>query len=237
MRASRTAAVMACFAALAAAAVPGCGAERRENDNGITPANGEKISLPAARQEGEVSLEAALAARRSRRSFGDGPLTLEAAAQLLWAAQGITDSRRGFRAAPSAGATFPLETYLVAGDVTGLEPGVYRYRPAEHALEPVRAGDIREALAAAAHGQTMVARAPATIAFAAVYRRTADRYGARAERYVHMEIGHAGQNVYLQAEALGLGTVAVGAFRDEAAGEALGITAPLRYLLPVGRRP
>ncbi len=197
---------------------------------------GGVIPLPAPRKDGPVSLEAAINGRRSVRSFTDDPLTLEKVSQILWSAQGKTNER-GFRAAPSAGALYPLETYLAAGNVTGLAPGLYRYRVADHALEKVRDGDIRGELSRAAFGQGSLSQAPAVLAFSAIYERTARRYGERAVRYVHMEIGHASQNVYLQAEALHLGTVAVGAFTDEEMKNTLRLPAqeePL-YLMPIGR--
>ncbi len=206
-------------------------------DEGLSmPADGEGVELPDPGRDGEASLEQALSERRSVRSFADAPLDMRAIAQLLWAAQGVSDPARGLRTAPSAGATYPLETYVVAGNVTGLEPGVYRYSPEDHALVLTDTGDVRGAIAAAALSQDFIAEAPATIVIAGVYARTAQRYGERATRYVHMEVGHAGQNICLQATALGLGTVPVGAFRDQQVAEVLGLPAdhePL-YLLPVG---
>lgn len=193
------------------------------------------VGLPAPRAASATSVEEALRARRSVRDYAQRPLTLAQVGQLLWAAQGQTDSR-GLRTAPSAGALYPLEIYLVAGEVEGLPSGVYRYRPQEHALEPISAGDQRKPLADASLGQTWVRDAPVSIVFAAVYARTARRYGERAERYVHMEAGHASQNVYLQAEALGLGTVAVGAFSDDDVKRLVGLLPdeqPL-YIMPVG---
>lgn len=196
------------------------------------------VHLPQPRLEGALSLEAALARRRSIRDFGERPLTLAEVGQLLWAAQGITAPFRGFRTAPSAGATYPLEVDVVVGEgtVTGLAAGIYRYVPDGHRLEVRVSGDLRERLAAAALGQPWVGQAPVCIAIAAVYERTTARYGERGHRYVYMEAGHAGQNVQLQAEALGLGSVTVGAFRDAQVASILGLPAeeiPL-YLLPVG---
>lgn len=194
------------------------------------------IQLPDPRLEGPVSVEAALAARRSVRRFLPEPLDLAELAQLLWAAQGVTHGE-GKRTAPSAGATFPLETFAVAGAVEGLDPGVYRYLPEGHALEPVRAGDQRDALRRDALAQPMLAQAPATIVLAAAYGRTSARYRGRAEMYVHEEAGHAAQSVCLMAVALGLGTCCVGAFVDDAIHAAVGMRPDERpvYLLPVGR--
>lgn len=189
--------------------------------------------LPEPSRDGRMSFEAAVQGRRSRRAFKDKAISEGQLGQLLWSVQGETDSR-GLKAVPSAGATFPLEVYAVVGSVEGLEPGIYRYNGGAHSLELAGQGDIRRELAAAALGQQFVARAPATIVIAAVYERTAGRYDRRAERYVHMEVGHAGQNVYLQCETLGLATCAIGAFDDDAVKEVLGIPEEPLYLLPVG---
>lgn len=187
-------------------------------------------ALPQPRLQGSLSLEEALAQRRSIRSFTAQPLTLAELGQLLWAAQGLT-SPSGLRTAPSAGALYPLEIYVVTAE------GVYRYRPQGHQIVLRVAGDVRPALAAAALGQSSVADAPAVIVIAAVYARTAQKYGqARSPRYVDLEAGHAGQNVLLQAVALGLGAVPIGAFHDERVQGTLDLPAdeqPL-YLIPVG---
>jgi SagB-type dehydrogenase family enzyme len=182
------------------------------------------------------SLEHALAARRSVRDYVPARLARRELAQLLWAAQGITDPA-GLRTAPSAGALYPLEFYIVAGDVTDVEPGVYHYEPRPHTLAPCGTGDRRADLGAAALGQECVALAPAIIVIAADYARTTGKYGERGRRYVHMETGHAAQNLCLQATALGLGTVVVGAFDDRAVRRVVGLPPrqdPLA-LLPVGR--
>jgi SagB-type dehydrogenase family enzyme len=171
------------------------------------------IKLPEPRQDSGISVESALRRRRSVREFRKESLTLVEVSQLLWAAQGITDPE-GKRTAPSAGALYPLEVFLVAGGQDELPAGVYRYRPQGHDLIPVVQGDRRAKLAAAALEQDWLNDAPVTIAIAAVYERTAGKYKQRAERYVHMEVGHAAQNVHLQAAALELGTVVVGAFDD-----------------------
>lgn len=158
-------------------------------------------------------------------------------AQVLWAAQGVTPAQ-GHRTAPSAGALQPLVVYLVAGSVAGLAPGVYRYEPREHAMILTRTGDVRGRLAATALGQAPVRDAPAVLVIAAVYQRTGQKYAARAERFVHVEVGHAAQNVYLQATARGLATVPVGSFDDLKVRDALGLPAdhaPLG-LMSLGRR-
>jgi len=197
---------------------------------------GAAVQLPDPRREGTISVEQALARRRSVRDFRTAPLPLASVGQLLWAAQGITNTR-GDRTAPSAGALHPLEVYLVAGAVTGLEPGVYRYEPGRHQLLRVAAGDVRRDLARAALEQDWVADAPGILVLAGVYERSARKYGRRAPRYVHMEVGHAAQNVYLQAVALDLGTVLVGAFRDGQLARVLDLPAEVQPLgvMPVGQ--
>jgi SagB-type dehydrogenase family enzyme len=191
--------------------------------------------LPAPILKAAHSLEHALAARRSVREYGPAKLTRRELGQLLWAAQGITE-RMGLRTAPSAGALYPLELYVVAGDVSDVEAGVYHYEPGDHALALRAAGDCRAVLATAALGQECVGRAPAIIIVAAVYARTTGKYGDRGRRYVHMEAGHAAQNVCLQAAALGLAGVVVGAFDDREVKRVAGLPPreePLA-LFPVG---
>lgn len=196
-----------------------------------------EIVLPEAKVEGLSSFEANLYGRRSVREFSEVPLSLATAGQLLWAAQGVT-SAAGERTAPSAGALYPLELYLAAGSIEGIAAGVYRYRPRDHTLRLHLAGDRRDKLAQAAFGQSALAGAAAILVVTAVYRRTSVKYGSRANRYVHMEVGHAAQNVYLQAESLRLGTVIIGAFEDERVRDVLELPrseTPLA-LLPVGTR-
>jgi len=195
-----------------------------------------RIKLPEPRRDGETSVGSALRGRRSVREFQREPLTLAEVSQLLWATQGITDPE-GKRTAPSAGALYPLEVLLVAGKVGALPAAVYRYRPREHDLVCMAEGDKRAKLANAALGQEWLADAPVTIAIAAVYDRTARKYRQRAERYVPMEAGHAAQNVHLQAVALDLGTVVVGAFDDVEVKRVLSLAPneqPL-CLMPVGK--
>lgn len=209
------------------------------------------IELPTARQDGSTSVERALGTRRSALDWTGEGLSLSDLAQLLWAAQGVTERideppaiwrgsewMGGLRTAPSAGALYPLELYVVAAAVDDLEPGVYRYIPLEHSLEQVAQGDHRQALTGAALMQSAIAEAPAVLVIAAVYARTAVTYGERAERYVHIEVGAAAENVWLQAEALQLGSVFIGAFRDEQVQQVLGLPADHQPLgiMPVGRR-
>ncbi len=191
----------------------------------------DEIVLPAPRLEGTMSLEATIAARRSVRSFTAQELTLEEISQLLWAAQGITGPKEYLRAAPSAGGCCPLEFYVCQKD------GIWRYRPQGHRLVLYRRGDVRAPLAEAAWNQNYIAQAPVTFAISAVFSRTTRRYGERGRiRYVPMDVGHAAQNLLLEAVALGLGSVPIGAFDDAAVARVLNLPPeeePL-YLLPVG---
>jgi SagB-type dehydrogenase family enzyme len=192
--------------------------------------------LPEPRLKSAVSLEETLLQRRSAREYADEALTLEEISQLLWAAQGVT-AEWGGRTAPSAGALYPLETYLVVGNVENLAPGVYKYKPERHELVKVKDDDVREELAKASLGQSWVKEGAIDIVIAAVYERTTRKYGDRGVRYVHMEAGHAAQNICLQATALDLGIVTVGAFHDEQVKNILGMArdeTPL-YVIPVGR--
>lgn len=203
---------------------------RFESGGGTIP--GEVIKLPDPKLQGEMSVEEAIAKRRSIRSYRNEPLTLEQLSQLLWAAQGVTHERK--RSAPSAGATYPFEIYVVVGNVQGLKPGVYRYDPFEHTISLVKEGDYRKALQKAALDQSWVGNAAVDIVLVAFYERTTGYYGDRGIRYVHMEAGHIGENIYLQATALGLGTVAVGAFYDDKVAEVVGTDGAPLYIFPVG---
>jgi SagB-type dehydrogenase family enzyme len=191
-----------------------------------------EIDLPKPKIEGLTSLEETLNNRRSVRNYKGGPLGLEQISQLLWAASGKNLHRR---TAPSAGATYPLEIYLIVGEVEGLEPGIYHYSFSGHSLEVVKEQDVRNRLSAAALEQGMITRAPTSIVIAADYGRTTRRYGQRGIRYVHMEVGHVGQNISLQANALSLGTVMIGAFDDHQVREILGIAEEPLYIIPVGK--
>jgi SagB-type dehydrogenase family enzyme len=198
----------------------------------------EKIRLPQPKCESSTSLERALHKRRSVRDFKrNESLTLDEVAQLLWAAQGVTH-KDGLRTSPSAGALYPLELYLVAGNVKSLSPGVYRYLPREHAVVKVAEGDMRKQISTAASSQEFLEDATAILVISGVYERTTKKYRERGKRYVHFEAGHASQNIYLQAVSLNLGTVAVGAFHDAAVKRLLNMGAdeePL-YLMPVGKK-
>ena len=210
-----------------------------------TPANdtGVYFSLPSPNTSSNTSVEEALLNRRSRRNFHDKPMSIEQLSQILWAAYGITllapDSpqlRGGLRTTPSAGALYPLEVYAIIGNVEGLEPGVYRYISDGHKIVMVTDGDVRSELSQAALGQRMVREAPVSIFYSAVFSRMTGRYGERGIRYTYIELGHSAQNVYLQAETLGLGTVAIGAFNGDRVRQILSLPddeEPL-YLMPIG---
>ncbi|OGO07027.1 MAG: nitroreductase [Chloroflexi bacterium RBG_13_57_8] len=200
-------------------------------------ASGETVNLPIPRLDSDFSLEKAILQRRSVRSFGKGALTLAELSQVLWAAQGVTDPSSGKRSAPSAGALYPLELYIVAGNVSELPPAVYKYKPASHSLVRVKDGDFRQSLSRAAMGQSSVLQGAIDIVITAVYGRVTAKYGEWGTKFAHLEAGHAAQNVCLQVVALGLGTVTVGSFEDASVQEVLGAAAgeiPL-YILPVGR--
>ncbi len=201
-----------------------------------TRGGAERIGLPPPAPNRQMTVEAAIRSRRSIREFGPGSITLEEISQILWAAQGITD-RAGYRTAPSAGALYPLEISLIAGNIESLPTGIYRYDPRAHLLDAIAAGDRRRAIAKAALSQRWIADAAAILVIAAVEERTTVKYGKRGVRYVHIETGHAAQNVYLQATALGLGTTIVGAFDDAEVMDVSGLRheeTPL-CLLPIGR--
>ena len=200
-------------------------------------AGDDVTALPKPSLGGAMSVEHALAHRRSTREFDPAPLPLAAVSQLLWAAQGVTHER-GFRTAPSAGALFPLEIYLVAGAVSGLAAGIHHYEPERHRLVRMSTGDLREELTSLAHGQDWMMDAPAVLVIAADTSRTARKYGRRAARYVAMEAGYASQNVYLQSQALGLGTCMVGAFSDRPVKQLLRMPSEVEPLglMPIGRR-
>jgi SagB-type dehydrogenase family enzyme len=197
---------------------------------------GEMIKLPVVEKDGEMSLEKALTLRRSIRSYSSDALSLSELSQLLWSAQGITNDR-GFRTAPSAGATFPLEMFVVVNNVNQLNRGIYHYNPHDNTLEVIHLKDISSELMRASLSQSMITEAGAVLVFGAIFGRTTERYGERGIRYVHNEIGHASQNVHLQAAALDLGTVVIGAYRDDEVEEILDLDPDIRvlYMMPVGK--
>ncbi len=194
-------------------------------------ASGAQIKLPDPKYDGTVSVERALKERRSVRSYKDVALSLQDVSQVLWAAQGITEPSRGLRTAPSAKAQYYLTVYLLAGNVTGLKPGMYRYVPAGHTLVPVADGDLKGMLYKTV-GQSPIQKAPAVLLIAGAQDR------ATNANWMYVEAGHAAQNVYLQAVPLGLGTVVMGGFDPEAVRKAINLPAKEKalYIMPVGRK-
>ena len=196
------------------------------------------MDLPKAKTDGTVSLEKTIKVRRTIRSFTSQQLTLEQFSQLLWATYGITEERGFKRAAASGGACYPMDLYAVVGGdgVKGMDAGLYPYEPMGHSVSHVSEGDFREALARASLGQMWMATPPLSLVICAEYARITSRYGDRGVRYAIIEAGHMGQNIFLQAEALGLGAGIVGAFQDEAVMQVMG-TPPSHeplLIMPVG---
>jgi len=194
-----------------------------------------EISLPTPTRVGRHPLESCLELRRSVRVFYKETMAIDDVGQLLWAAQGITGAE-GNRAAPSAGATYPLHVFLAAGRVDGLPPGVYRYISDSHEIRAVSSDDIREALAASAR-QEWMSDAAVIVCIAANFQRTESKYGARGHNYVFMEAGAAAENLMLEAVALGLGTTLVGAFDDDEVAKLYGLTTKERpiCMIPIGK--
>ena len=187
---------------------------------------------PRAALNAPVTLDEAIAQRRSVRTFTGTPPSNDAIGRLCWAAQGITDTTTGHRAAPSAGALYPLELYVVG------RAGVFHYEPRLNALPRTTSEDRRDALARASLGQDAVRQASVSFVITAVVARTRAKYGDRAERYAYLEAGHAAQNLLLEATSLHLGAVPIGAFDDDAVRRVLGASmeeTPL-YVIPVGSR-
>ena len=193
------------------------------------------MKLPKPGLSSRTSVEKALLRRRSVREYEEESLSVEEIGQLLWAAQGVTE-KWGGGTAPSAGALYPLEIYLLAGEVKGLKTGLYHYRPADHSVSLEKAEDLRGQITGASLDQDQILKAPATLIIAALYQRTTRKYGERGVRYVLQETGSVCQNVHLQAESLNLGTVWIGAFDDREVKEALGIAEEPLAIMPVGRK-
>ena len=216
------------------------------NSIGLTKTEDAHLTyiLPTPQYDGNISVEKALMNRRSHRRFQNRALSAEQLSQILWAAYGITDPKPnypllqgGLRTAPSAGAMYPLEIYVAIGKVKGIESGLYKYDSREHKIIQTIDKDIRDELCAAALGQDMIRKAPVSVVYSAIFSRMTNQYGERGrERYVCMDLGHSAQNIYLQAEALHLGTCAVGAFVDAQVSQVLQLPAeeePL-YIMPFG---
>jgi len=205
------------------------------------------IKLPTPQLKGKVSLEETILRRRAVRRYRRDPLNLSQLSQILWSAQGITGTRE-FRAAPSAGATYPLEIFVFVGKQgviaseakqapEELQAGIYHYEADSHSLSLHKPADLRPDLARATLDQEFIIDAPVDIVICALYHRTSYRYGRRGERYVHIEVGHVGENIHLQAVALGLATVEIGAFNDEEVRKVLGVEEQIKplYIMPLGK--
>ena len=200
-----------------------------------TPVSSDTIKLPDPEITSSTPLEGTLFTRRSVRDYTEIPLSIKNVSQLLWAAQGITADWGG-RTAPSAGGLYPLEVYVAVRSVSTLPPGVYKYRPEGHELQKIKEGDISSELYEAVLSQEWVKNGAIVIVIAAVYERTTQKYGDRGVRYVDIEVGHAGQNICLQATALNLGAVTIGAFYDDQVKNVIGMADPETpvYVIPIG---
>jgi SagB-type dehydrogenase family enzyme len=205
------------------------------------------IKLPSPQFKGKLSLEETILRRRAVRRYRREPLDLSQLSQILWSAQGITGTRE-FRAAPSAGATYPLEIFVFVGKQgviaseakqapEELQAGIYHYEADSHSLSLHKPADLRPDLARATLDQEFIIDAPVDIVICALYHRTSYRYGRRGERYVHIEVGHVGENIHLQAVALGLATVEIGAFHDEEVRKVLEVEEQIKplYIMPLGK--
>ena len=188
------------------------------------------VKLPEPKFSGKMSVEEAILRRRSERSFYPNELTMEQISQLLWAGQGITERTWGFRTAPSSGSLYPLYMYIVKKD------GIFKYVPDGHKLIQISNEDRRQSLVRASLGQGYIGEAPLVIIVAGNFRIVEAKYGQRAYRYLNMEIGHVAENIHLQAVALGLGSVPIGAFWDDVVAKVLELpdTQDPFYIIPVG---
>ncbi|MEO3993397.1 MAG: SagB/ThcOx family dehydrogenase [Desulfurococcaceae archaeon TW002] len=216
-----------------------------QQDLGGVEIVGGELLLPLPRKITIITVEEAILLRKSIREWKDSPITVEQLSMILWASQGVVEDVDGWlrRASPSAGATYPLEVYVVIGErgvslgnESYVEAGVYKYDYVRHSLKLIKEGDFRDDLWRATLRQDWVREAPVSLVICAVYERTTWRYGERGVRYVHIEVGHVGQNIYLMSTALGLGTVAVGAFHDDEVARVVNAQRDERplYVFPVG---
>ncbi len=198
----------------------------------------KKIQLTRELAYNGLSVEKAIAERRSKRSFSGKTMSLAELSHILYYSSGITDKRTGFRAAPSAGATYPIEVYPAINNVEGLTRGIYRYLVASHELELIREGDFRHEMALAALGEQMIVQANAVLVLSAIFQRTQRRYRDRGQRYVLLEAGHIAQNTCLVATSMGLGACAIGAFYDTDFNHVVGVNGreeSVLYLVAVGK--
>lgn len=200
------------------------------------PESSKTILLPPPELTGSCSLEECLKKRRSVREFSRRSISLAQLSKLLWSAQGVTGHVERKRTPPSAGGLHPLETYVVAGNIDGLIPGIYKYVVGSHVLAKLDDTDVRQSLGRAAVNQNWLADAPAVFVFSAIYERTTGKYGSRGTRYVHMDAGFAAENLHLQVVALGMGTVVIGAFEDDEVHRVMGLSSEEQpqLIMPVG---
>jgi SagB-type dehydrogenase family enzyme len=216
---------------------PGCVNSNEKAAAELAPDNSEVIKMPEPRYSSEVSLEMSLLNRRSVRTYSDEPVTLQEVSQLLWAAQGITDTA-GHRTAPSAVALYPLSLYIVVGNVPEIVDGLYIYQPEDHTIKRIIDGDIRNDLATAAMGQASVRQGAVSFVVTVDYGIVMSRFGDKGERFGTLEAGHAAQNLCLQATALDLGIVTAGSINDDQVADVLDLPDNLTplYVIPVGRK-
>jgi SagB-type dehydrogenase family enzyme len=204
------------------------------------PDTTERVDLPNPKTEGGPALWSTIRERRSERAYTHEPMTADELSQLLWATQGTTRTMQNhqFRAAPSAGALYPIETHVIVNRVDGLDAGLYHYDAFDAALDLIKKGDFGEQAAAAALDQKMVERAAVVFVWTAVPERSKWKYLERAYRYIYMDVGHIAQNLYLAATALGLGCCAIGALYDDEANRLVGAdgeSETVVYMCSVGR--
>ncbi|MGB9977923.1 SagB/ThcOx family dehydrogenase [Methanobacterium sp.] len=198
------------------------------------------VNLPSPILQGNMSVEQAIQNRRSVRHYTNESITLQDVSQILWAAQGITDKAQNLRSVPSGGQVYPLEVYIIVGKdgVTGLSEGIYHYNPYNNSLEKTSESDARSDLSQAANGQAWVKQAPVDIVITGDYNKMVAKYKDETlcTRFVNLEAGHAGENIYLEAEARGLVTVALGSFKDDQVHSVLGLpdNENTIYIYPVG---
>ena len=194
------------------------------------------VSLPSPVTEGRISLEKAVLLRKSTRDYSSEPISISQLSQILWSAQGVTHD--GLRTTPSAGALYPLEIFVVSKNegVKDLRPGIYHYEIGKHILFAVKTGDYSQELQSASLDQEAIGNAAATIVITAVFERTTAKYGQRGKQYVFQESGHVAQNIYLQAAALSLGAVVIGAFDDSRVRQVIGAGSDVTpvYVQPIG---
>ncbi len=200
-----------------------------------------RVKLPAPPEEEGPGLWETMKERESVRSFSEAPISIEILARLLWSMAGIRKEEWGFlfRTVPSAGGLYPIETYIMANRIEGLEKGIYHLHVPTFSLELIKEGDHSPALTQAALGQNMVAASAVTVIWTAVIDRCRIKYGERGFRYIYLDAGHAGQNLYLAATGLKLGCCTIGAFFDDEVNEIVGIDGiqeTVLYMAAVGKR-